>query len=101
VTAHGVSDGELRRRWGRCSTAAREYDRGRAGYPPELIEAAMKRGVLSAGDPVVPASRVHGRAYARAIDAGSTPSRRVIVTLASSAEVAVPRYTPLIGGTSG
>ena len=41
-----------------------------------------------------------GRTYARAIDAGSTPSRRVMVTLASSVAVAVPRYTPLVGGTS-
>ena len=38
----------------RCSTAlAEEYDRERPSYPPELIEAAIKRGALSAGDPVV------------------------------------------------
>lgn len=38
---------------------------------------------------------------ARAIAAGSTPSSRVMVTLACSAALAAPRKTPLIGGTSG
>jgi ubiquinone/menaquinone biosynthesis C-methylase UbiE len=54
VTAHGVSDGELRRRYGQVfDGVAEEYDRERPSYPTELIEAAMKRGGLSAGDPVV------------------------------------------------
>jgi cytidylate kinase len=38
-----------------------------------------------------------GERYARALACGS---RRVIVTDASSSAVAVPRKTPLIGGTS-
>jgi SAM-dependent methyltransferase len=54
LTAHGVSDAELRRRYGQVfDGVAEEYDRERPSYPPELIETAMKRGALSAGDPVV------------------------------------------------
>ena len=54
MTAHGVSDAELRRRYGQVfDGVAEEYDRERPSYPPELIETAMKRGALSAGDPVV------------------------------------------------
>jgi ubiquinone/menaquinone biosynthesis C-methylase UbiE len=54
LTAHGVSDGELRRRYGQVfDGVAEEYDRERPSYPPELIEAAMTRGALRAGDPVV------------------------------------------------
>lgn len=54
MTAHGVSDGELRRRYGQVfDGVADEYDRERPSYPPELIETAIKRGALRAGDPVV------------------------------------------------
>jgi ubiquinone/menaquinone biosynthesis C-methylase UbiE len=54
LNAHGVSDGELRRRYAQVfDGVADEYDRERPSYPPELIEAAIERGALTAGDPVV------------------------------------------------
>ncbi len=54
MTAHGVSDAELRRRYRQVFDAvAEEYDRERPTYPNELIEAAITRGGLSPGDPVV------------------------------------------------
>jgi ubiquinone/menaquinone biosynthesis C-methylase UbiE len=54
LTAHGVSDSELRRRYREVfDGVAEEYDRERPTYPNELIEAAITRGGLSAGDPVV------------------------------------------------
>ena len=54
MTAHGVNDAELRRRYGQVfDGVAEEYDRERPTYPNELIETAMTRGGLSAGDPVV------------------------------------------------
>jgi hypothetical protein len=38
VTAHGVSDGDIRRRYAQVfDDVAEEYDRERRGYPDELI----------------------------------------------------------------
>jgi ubiquinone/menaquinone biosynthesis C-methylase UbiE len=54
LNAHGVSDADLRHRYGLVFDAvAEEYDRERPSYPPELIETAMERGPLTAGDRVV------------------------------------------------
>jgi SAM-dependent methyltransferase len=54
VTAHGVGDGELRRRYAQVfDDVADEYDRERRGYPDELIDAACRVGALSAGDRVL------------------------------------------------
>jgi len=54
VTAHGVGDGELRRRYAQVfDDVAEEYDRERRGYPDELIDAACLAGRLGAGDRVV------------------------------------------------
>lgn len=54
MTAHGVSDGDLRRRYAEVfDDVAEEYDRERRGYPDELIDAACRLGALSAGDRVV------------------------------------------------
>jgi ubiquinone/menaquinone biosynthesis C-methylase UbiE len=54
VTAHGVSDGDVRRRYAQVfDDVAEEYDRERRGYPDELIDAACRAGGLSAGDRVV------------------------------------------------
>ena len=54
MTAHGVGDGDLRRRYAQVfDDVAEEYDRERRSYPEELIEAAVRAGALSAGDRVV------------------------------------------------
>ena len=52
--AHGVDDGELRRRYAQVfDDVAEEYDRERRGYPAQLIDAAWEHGGLRAGDAVV------------------------------------------------
>ena len=54
MTAHGVGDSDLRRRYAQVfDDVAEEYDRERRGYPDELIDAACRAGALSAGDRVV------------------------------------------------
>jgi len=54
MTAHGVSDDELRRRYAQVfDDVAEEYDRERRGYPEELIDAACAYGGLRPGDAVV------------------------------------------------
>jgi SAM-dependent methyltransferase len=54
VTAHGVSDGDIRRRYAQVfDDVAEDYDRERRGYPDELIDAACTAGGLSAGDRIV------------------------------------------------
>jgi len=54
VTAHGVGDGDLRRRYAQVfDDVAEEYDRERRGYPDELIDSALRAGGLSAGDRVL------------------------------------------------
>lgn len=54
MTASGVSDGELRRRYAQVfDDVAEEYDRERRGYPDELIDAACRAGALRAGDRVL------------------------------------------------
>ena len=54
MTAHGVSDADLRRRYAQVfDDVAEEYDRERRGYPDELIDAACRTAALSAGDRVV------------------------------------------------
>ena len=54
MTAHGVGDRDLRRRYAQVfDDVAEEYDRERRGYPDELIDAAFRAGALSAGDRVV------------------------------------------------
>ncbi|HUB04582.1 MAG TPA: class I SAM-dependent methyltransferase [Solirubrobacteraceae bacterium] len=54
MTAHGVSDAELRRRYAQVfDDVAEEYDRERRGYPDELIDAAVRTGDLTEGDPVL------------------------------------------------
>ncbi len=54
LTAHGVSDGELRRRYAQVfDDVAEEYDRERQGYPDELIDAAFRVAGLNAGDRVL------------------------------------------------
>ncbi|HUA07616.1 MAG TPA: class I SAM-dependent methyltransferase [Solirubrobacteraceae bacterium] len=54
MTAHGVSDDDLRRRYAQVfDEVAEEYDRERRGYPDELIDAACVYGGLVAGDRVV------------------------------------------------
>jgi ubiquinone/menaquinone biosynthesis C-methylase UbiE len=54
VTAHGVGDGDIRRRYAQVfNDVADEYDRERRGYPDELIDAACRAGDLSAGDQVL------------------------------------------------
>lgn len=50
MTAHGVGDGELRRRYAQIfDDVAEEYDRERRGYPDGLIDAAVRAGPLLAG----------------------------------------------------
>jgi ubiquinone/menaquinone biosynthesis C-methylase UbiE len=52
--AHGINDGELRRRYAHVfDDVAEEYDRERRGYPDQLIDAACQRGGLRVGDAVV------------------------------------------------
>jgi ubiquinone/menaquinone biosynthesis C-methylase UbiE len=52
--AHGIDDGDLRRRYGQVfDDVAEDYDRERRGYPDGLIDAACERGGLQAGDAVV------------------------------------------------
>jgi SAM-dependent methyltransferase len=52
--AHGIDDGELRRRYAQVfDDVAEDYDRERRGYPDELIDAACERGGLRTGDAVV------------------------------------------------
>jgi ubiquinone/menaquinone biosynthesis C-methylase UbiE len=54
VTAHGVGNDDIRRRYAQVfDDVAEEYDRERQGYPGELIDAACGAGDLSAGDRVV------------------------------------------------
>jgi SAM-dependent methyltransferase len=54
VTAHGVSDGDIRRRYAEVfDDVAEDYDRERPGYPDELIDAACRAGGLTAGDRIV------------------------------------------------
>ncbi|MBV8219928.1 MAG: methyltransferase domain-containing protein [Solirubrobacterales bacterium] len=54
MTAHGVSDDDLRRRYAQVFDAvAEEYDRERRGYPDELIDAACAYGGVSSEDRVV------------------------------------------------
>jgi len=54
MTAHGVSDDDLRRRYAQVfDDVAEEYDRERRGYPEELIDAACAYGGLRPGDAVV------------------------------------------------
>ena len=54
VTAHGVSDGDIRRRYAEVfDDVAEDYDRERPGYPDELIDAACAAGGLIAGDRIV------------------------------------------------
>ena len=54
MTAHGVSDDDLRRRYAQVfDDVAEEYDRERRGYPEELIDAACAYGELGPGDRVV------------------------------------------------
>ncbi|MFZ0975811.1 MAG: class I SAM-dependent methyltransferase [Solirubrobacteraceae bacterium] len=54
MTAHGVSDGDIRRRYAEVfDDIAEDYDRERPGYPDELIEAACGAGGLTAGDRIV------------------------------------------------
>jgi SAM-dependent methyltransferase len=54
MTAHGVSDDDLRRRYAQVfDDVAEEYDRERRGYPDELIDAACAYGGLGSGDRVV------------------------------------------------
>jgi len=54
MTAHGVSDEDLRRRYAQVfDDVAEEYDRERRGYPDELIDAACAYGELGPGDRVV------------------------------------------------
>jgi SAM-dependent methyltransferase len=52
--AHGIDDGEVRRRYGQVfDDIAEDYDRERPGYPDDLIDAACQRAGLRAGDAVV------------------------------------------------
>ena len=54
MTAHGVSDGDIRRRYAEVfDDLAEDYDRERPGYPDELIDAACAAGGLTAGDRIV------------------------------------------------
>jgi SAM-dependent methyltransferase len=54
MTAHGVSDDELRRRYAQVfDDVAENYDRERRGYPDELVDAACAYGELGPGDRVV------------------------------------------------
>jgi SAM-dependent methyltransferase len=54
MSAHGVGDSDLRRRYAQVfDDVAEEYDRERRGYPDKLIDAACREGALSAGDRVV------------------------------------------------
>jgi SAM-dependent methyltransferase len=49
-----VDSAELRARYGRVfDSVAEEYDRERRSYPPELVEVALQRGGLVAGDTVL------------------------------------------------
>lgn len=50
----GMDDAEVRRRFGQVfDGVAEEYDRARRGYPDELVQAALRRGRLAPGDPVL------------------------------------------------
>lgn len=54
MSAHGVDDEALRRRYAHVfDGVAEEYDRERRSYPDELIDGACQNGALAAGDPVV------------------------------------------------
>ena len=54
MTAHGVSDGDIRRRYAQVfDDVAEDYDRERPGYPDELIDAACTAGALAVGDRIV------------------------------------------------
>ena len=54
MTAHGVGDKEVRRRYAQVfDDVAEEYDRERPSYPDELIDIACQAGGLNAGDRVV------------------------------------------------
>jgi ubiquinone/menaquinone biosynthesis C-methylase UbiE len=54
MTAHGVSDDDLRRRYAQVfDDVAEEYDRERRGYPDELVDAACAYGGLRSGDSVL------------------------------------------------
>jgi SAM-dependent methyltransferase len=54
MTAHGVSDDDLRRRYAQVfDDVADEYDRERRGCPDELIDAACAYGHLRSGDRVL------------------------------------------------
>lgn len=54
MSAHGVSDDDLRRRYAQVfDDVAEEYDRERRGYPDGLVDAACAYGGLRPGDSVV------------------------------------------------
>lgn len=54
MIAHGVSDGDMRRRYAEVfDDVAEDYDRERPGYPDELIDAACAAAGLTAGDRIV------------------------------------------------
>ena len=54
MTSHGVSDGDVRRRYAQVfDDVAEDYDRERRGYPDELIDAACAAGGLTEGDRIV------------------------------------------------
>lgn len=54
MTAHGVGDDDIRRRYAQVfDDVAEEYDRERQGYPDQLIDAACGVGDVSTGDRVV------------------------------------------------
>lgn len=54
MSAHGVSDDDLRRRYAQVfDDVAEEYDRERRGYPDGLVDAACAHGGLRSGDSVV------------------------------------------------
>jgi SAM-dependent methyltransferase len=54
MSAHGVSDDDLRRRYAQVfDDVAEEYDRERRGYPDGLVGAACAYGGLRPGDSVV------------------------------------------------
>jgi ubiquinone/menaquinone biosynthesis C-methylase UbiE len=71
LNTHGVGDAELRERYAQVFDAvAEEYDRERPSYPPELIETAMERGGLTAGDAVVEVGCGTGLLTAGLVDQG-------------------------------
>ncbi len=54
MSAHGISDDDLRRRYAQVfDDVAEEYDRERRGYPDGLVDAACAYGGLRPGDSVV------------------------------------------------